>query len=84
MEVIDIAAESEDSLADVQIAPDPGSSNPFAAGADRTTERRAYTVDVVSGAVPAFASETVRVVLALWEPNDKECVERLEVATGGE
>jgi hypothetical protein len=47
------AAQSIDGLADVKIAPDPGSSNPFQAGADRTAAQRSYTVDVVSGTVPA-------------------------------
>ena len=46
------AGQSIDGLADVQIAPDPGSSNPFAAGADRTATRRSWSVDVVGGAAP--------------------------------
>lgn len=36
-------------VADVDLAPDSGSSNPFVAGADRTVEARAYTLDVVGG-----------------------------------
>jgi hypothetical protein len=47
------AGQSIDGLADAQIAPDPGSTNPFVAGADRTAARRSYAVRVVSGAAPA-------------------------------
>lgn len=36
-------------VADVDLAPDDGSSNPFVAGADRTVGARAYTLDVVAG-----------------------------------
>jgi hypothetical protein len=41
-----------DALADVDIAPDPGSTNPFGPGADRTATARDYTVRVVNGRVP--------------------------------
>lgn len=37
-----------DSLADAQIAPDAGSTNPFLAGADREVADRGYTLDVSS------------------------------------
>src|SRR5207245_3625638 len=50
------AAQSIDGLADVQIQPDPGSTNPFDAGADRTASQRSYAVKVVNGAVPAGAA----------------------------
>ena len=58
MSIIDYtaAAQSIDGLADVQIQPDPGSTNPFDAGGDRTASQRSYTVKVVSGAVPAGAA----------------------------
>ena len=49
----DTALRSADGLPDVAIAPDPGSTNPFVAGASRTTSKRSYTVHVVQGAPPA-------------------------------
>ena len=48
-------AQSIDGLADVQIAPDGGSTNPFQPGADRNATRRSYTVDVVNASVPPGA-----------------------------
>ena len=39
-------------LRDVQIKPDPGSSNPFLPAANRTVSRRNYTVRIVSGSPP--------------------------------
>lgn len=39
-----------DSLADVDIAPDPGSTNPFVAGARRDLADRTYTIEVTSKA----------------------------------
>lgn len=55
MSFIDYTAASQaiDGLADVQIGPDAGSTNPFLAGADRTAARRAYAVRIVSGPPPA-------------------------------
>lgn len=44
-----------DALADVDIAPDQGSTNPFEAGADRTAAQRAYRVAVVADEVPTAA-----------------------------
>jgi hypothetical protein len=41
--VYDAAARPIDALADVELAPDPGSSNPFLPGADRTVTDRSYT-----------------------------------------
>jgi hypothetical protein len=49
----DLEARPIDALADVELNPDPGSSNPFAPGADRTGEARDYTVFVDFGAPPA-------------------------------
>jgi hypothetical protein len=57
-----VAAQSIDGLADVQIAPDPGSTNPFAAGADRTATQRSYTVKVVSGSVPGGAGRAANTI----------------------
>ncbi len=42
-----------DSLYDVQIEPDPGSTNPYVPGQPRDGANRDYTVTVVSGAAPA-------------------------------
>lgn len=42
-----------DGLADVELAPDDGATNPMLDGADRTAEDRSYTLRVVQGAVPA-------------------------------
>lgn len=42
--------QAVESLADHQIAPDAGSSNPYLPGADRTARRRGYTVEVVQRA----------------------------------
>lgn len=39
--------------ADYQIKPDPGSVNPFVAGANRRVTNRSYTIRVVDGPVPA-------------------------------
>jgi hypothetical protein len=49
----DSALRSADGLADVAIAPDLVSTNPFRAGASRDARRRSYTVHVVQGAPPA-------------------------------
>jgi hypothetical protein len=47
-------AESQaiDGLYDAQIAPDPGSVNPYVPGAHRDSEHRDYTVYIVNGKVP--------------------------------
>jgi hypothetical protein len=41
-----------DALHDTQIAPDPGSANPYRRGADRRAAPRAYTLTVVKGRLP--------------------------------
>jgi len=46
------ALQSVDSLPDMDIRPDAGSSNPFVVGADRTATRRDYTIRLVAGAPP--------------------------------
>ncbi|HEX2016611.1 MAG TPA: hypothetical protein VGN69_07940, partial [Solirubrobacteraceae bacterium] len=46
------ASQAIDGIADVQIAPDPGSTNPFLAGANREAGRRSYHVNVVNTALP--------------------------------
>ena len=50
--VYDAAQRPLDAVADVEIAPDPGSANPFVAGADRTAEHRDYTAYIDFGAIP--------------------------------
>ena len=50
--VYDAAAQPTDGLADIDIVPDGGSSNPFPPGAQRDLAERSYTVRVVSGARP--------------------------------
>ena len=47
----DPATRAIDGVHDTQIVPDPGSTNPFVAGADRTGESRSYTVYVRNGTV---------------------------------
>ncbi|CAG4925105.1 hypothetical protein [Paraburkholderia gardini] len=43
----------QDALSDIDINPDPGSSNPFRPGVPRDVETRNYTVYVVSGPAPS-------------------------------
>ena len=50
--VYDAAAQPTDGLADINIAPDPGSVNPFVAGAARDAPQRDYTVRVVGEPPP--------------------------------
>jgi hypothetical protein len=49
----DAAARPLEALADREIEPDPGSANPFRAGASRFAEPRSYTVFVELGPPPA-------------------------------
>jgi hypothetical protein len=49
----DAAARPIDALSDVQLAPDPGSANPFLPGASRTAEKRDYTAFIEVGPRPA-------------------------------
>jgi hypothetical protein len=57
LHVYDSLLRPTDALADVQIAPDAGSTNPFLVGADRTSEARDYTVRVVAEPPPASAAD---------------------------
>jgi hypothetical protein len=50
--VYDAAARPIDALSDVQLAPDPGSTNPFLPGAERTAEQRDYTAFIEVGPRP--------------------------------
>jgi hypothetical protein len=49
----DSAARPIDALSDVQLAPNPGSTNPFVPGASRTAEPRDYTAFIEIGPKPA-------------------------------
>jgi len=49
--------QAVESLPDYQIAPDPGSSNPFMPGADRSAAKRSYTVTVALRADSKEAGE---------------------------
>ena len=51
--VYDPALRPTDGVPDIDVGPDPGSTNPFVAGAARDAEPRDYTVRVVSGTPPA-------------------------------
>ncbi len=46
-----------DGLADVEITPDANSSNPAAAGADRTVSDRSYSVEIIAEVPPAELAE---------------------------
>src|SRR5206468_1128001 len=50
--VYDPAQRPLDALADSELRPDPGSSNPFLPGADRTVANRSYTAFVDFGPIP--------------------------------
>ncbi|MEA2271728.1 MAG: hypothetical protein QOI98_436, partial [Solirubrobacteraceae bacterium] len=51
--VYDQAQRPLDALADVELVPNPGSVNPFVAGADRTAPSRSYTAFIDFGKIPA-------------------------------
>jgi hypothetical protein len=51
--VYDAAARPIDALSDYELAPEPGSSNPFLPGADRTLTARSYTAFIDVGPAPA-------------------------------
>jgi hypothetical protein len=51
------ASQAIDGLADINIRPDPGSINPFVAGANRNAPNRSYRVYVKSGPAPATGRE---------------------------
>ena len=51
--VYDAAARPIDAVSDAQLVPDPGSTNPFLPGADRTVADRSYTAFIEVGPKPA-------------------------------
>jgi hypothetical protein len=53
LQTYSLALQTATNLHDDQIDPDPGSTNPFRVGADRTAPNRKYTVRVVNGRTPA-------------------------------
>jgi hypothetical protein len=52
LNVYDAAQRPLDAIADVELAPDAGSTNPYREGADRTAAKRDYTAFVDFGPVP--------------------------------
>ena len=46
-----------ETMVDHTIEPDPGSENPFVPGADRSVEKRDYTIKIVNAEIPADDSE---------------------------
>jgi hypothetical protein len=67
--VYDAAAQPTDGLADVDIAPNPGSINPFPLAARRDAPNRDYTVRVVSGARPQNREPNTIYLNAGGQPN---------------
>ncbi len=57
MQTYDILGRGVDGLADYQIDPLPGSTNPFRKGAKRTAHRRSYKVAVVDAKNPGYPLE---------------------------
>ncbi|MEA2375372.1 MAG: hypothetical protein QOD53_1835 [Thermoleophilaceae bacterium] len=51
--VYDNAQRPLDALADVEVRPGGGSTNPFVAGADRTVKKRSYTAYIEFGPLPS-------------------------------
>lgn len=64
-----------DALADVEIVPDDGSTNPFAPGADRTVTERSYTVTVVGEAPPTGTGRAANTLYARSPAADGEATE---------
>jgi hypothetical protein len=64
-----------DALADVEIGPDDGSTNPFVPGADRTVTERSYTVTVVGEAPPTEGGRAANTLYARSPVADGEATE---------
>jgi hypothetical protein len=64
-----------DALADVEIGPDDGSTNPFAPGADRTVTERSYTVEVVGEVRPADGDRARNTLYARSPASEGEVTE---------
>jgi hypothetical protein len=73
----------QSSIRDDQIAPDPGSSNPFLPGAARYPDRRAWTLRVVKGPAPQVPApntlysptpvdQNIEMILRIYEPERGE------------
>lgn len=58
------AGEPIDALRDTLTQPDPGATNPFVAGHDRTGAKRGYAVSVVGADVPAGGARAANTVYA--------------------
>jgi hypothetical protein len=79
------AARPVDSINDLETAPDPGSTNPFQPGADRTSKQRAYTVSVSNDPPPSEAASRVQNTLyaGVVGRSDKELIYRVYVPDKG-
>ena len=74
-----------DSINDLATAPDPGSTNPFLPGADRTAKRRSYTISVSNDPPPI--DQQLRAANTLYAGvagrSDQELIYRVYVADKG-
>ncbi|MEZ5073765.1 MAG: hypothetical protein R2691_02885 [Solirubrobacterales bacterium] len=57
LQTYDVLGRGVDALADDQIDPRPGSTNPFRRGADRTARKRSYRIAVVDAKNPGYPLE---------------------------
>ncbi len=79
------SARPVDSINDLETAPDPGSTNPFQPGADRTSKRRSYTVSVSNDPPPSEAESRAPNTLyaGVAGRSDQELIYRVYVADKG-
>jgi hypothetical protein len=79
------AMQPVDSINDLATAPDPGSTNPFDPGADRTAKHRSYTISVSNDPAPSGAG--LRAPNTLYAGvagrNDQELIYRVYVPDRG-
>ncbi|MCB8970990.1 MAG: hypothetical protein M9964_03540 [Solirubrobacterales bacterium] len=71
-----------DHLADIDTAPDKGSTNPFLPGADRTAKKRRYTV-AISPTTPPAAGEPRAANTVYAESSDQQLIYRVYVPDKG-
>jgi hypothetical protein len=57
MQTYDVLGRGVDALADYQLDPLPGSTNPFRRGADRTAHKRSYRITVADAKNPGYPLE---------------------------
>jgi hypothetical protein len=79
------AMQPVDSINDLETVPDPGSTNPFLPGADRTAKHRSYAISVSSDPPPAEAGlRTPNTLYAgVAGRNDQELIYRVYVPDRG-